>query len=132
MTTWSLIAVNRSAAEQTVKISTAMFDCEMDSYLFSEDTLPTDGSQIAASGKVSSEGGAYSIKIPAYSFSVLKSAEPASVDSETADSTAEQLTEGESTSEQVTEPGGCKSTAAPFAALALATAAAAVLGKKKD
>ena len=28
--TWSLIAVNRSAAEQTVKISTAMFDCEME------------------------------------------------------------------------------------------------------
>lgn len=132
---WTLIAVNRSAAEQTVNISTGMFDCEMDSYLFCEGKLPTDGSQIASDGKVSPTGGTYSITLPAYSFKVL-SGTPAS---------AEQTTDGQITDEQITDgqtetptqdapatEGGCKSLAAPVAAVAVATAAAVACKKKKE
>ena len=106
---WSLIAVNRSAAEQTVNISTDMFDCEMDSYLFSEDTLPTDGSQIAADGKVSPTDGVYSITLPAYSFKVLngKPAEEESGEEGTipTEETTEEVTGEvtEQTTEDVTE-----------------------------
>ena len=125
---YSLIAVNRSAAEQVVNISTGMFDCEMDSYLFAEDSLPSDGSQIASDGKVSSTDGVYSITLPAYSFRVLngKVAEQ--------EMTAEQTTEADATAEDetdATEQGGCKSLAAPVAALAVAAAAAFVVCKKK-
>ncbi|MBR5601073.1 MAG: hypothetical protein IKW24_00425, partial [Clostridia bacterium] len=118
-----------------VNISTGMFDCEMDSYLFCEGKLPTDGSQIASDGKVSPTGGTYSITLPAYSFKVL-SGTPAS---------AEQTTDGQITDEQITDgqtetptqdapatEGGCKSLAAPVAAVAVATAAAVACKKKKD
>ncbi len=115
---WSLIAVNRSAAEQTVNISTDLFDCEMDSYLFCESTLPTDGSQIASDGKVEATDGVYSITLPAYSFKVL-GGEP------------EEPPVSETETEQA-EQSGCKSLAAPVAALALATAAAVAVKKKKD
>lgn len=119
---WSLIAVNRSATEQVVNISTDMFDCEMDSYLFCEDTLPTDGSQIASDGKVEATDGVYSITLPAYSFRVLNGApdEPC------------VMPESESDGEQNEAQGGCKSLAAPVAALAVATAAAVAVKKKKD
>jgi hypothetical protein len=123
---WSLIAVNRSAAEQVVKISTDLFDCEMDSYLFSESTLPTDGSQIAADGKVNAENGTYSITLPAYSFKVLNGApdEPCVIPE--SDATAEEQSEPEEI-----EKSGCKSAAAPVAAL-IGAAALAVYKKKKE
>ncbi|MBQ2806185.1 MAG: carbohydrate binding domain-containing protein [Clostridia bacterium] len=121
--TWSLIAVNRSAAEQVVNISTSLFDCEMDSYLFAEDKLPTDGSQIKADGKVTATEGGYSITLPAYSFRVLNGKD--------ADAETESTVPAEGESEAPAE-GGCKSVAAPVAALAVATAAAVVCKKKKN
>ena len=121
--TWSLIAVNRSAAEQVVNISTSLFDCEMDSYLFAEDKLPTDGSQIASDGQVTATEGGYSITLPAYSFRVLNGKD--------ADAETESTVPAEGESEAPAE-GGCKSVAAPVAALAVATAAAVVCKKKKD
>ncbi len=120
--TWSLIAVNRSAAEQVVHISTSLFDCEMDSYLFAEDKLPTDGSQIKADGKVTATEGGYSITLPAYSFRVLNGKD--------ADAETESTVPAEGESEAPAE-GGCKSVAAPVAALAVATVAAAAVARKK-
>jgi len=120
---WSLIAVNRSAAEQVINISTSLFDCEMDSYLFAEDKLPTDGSQITSDGKVSPTEGVYSITLPAYSFRVLNGAPDEPCVMPGSDTETEQTGEAE---------GGCKSVAAPVAALAVATAAAVVCKKKKD
>ncbi len=121
--TWSLIAVNRSAAEQVVNISTSLFDCEMDSYLFAEDKLPTDGSQIASDGKVSPTEGVYSITLPAYSFRVLNGAPDEPCVMPGSDTETEQTGEAE---------GGCKSVAAPVAALSVATAAAVACKKKKE
>ena len=133
--TWSLIAVNRSAAEQVVNISTGMFDCEMDSYLFAEGKLPTDGSQIASDGKVNATDGVYSITLPAYSFKVLNGkGTDTGVDSEaqtSAPAEGETNEPAESETEAPSE-GGCKSVAAPVAALAVATAAAVVCKKKKE
>lgn len=123
--TWSLIAVNRSAAEQVVNIHTSL-DCEMDSYLFAEGALPTDGSQIAADGKVQATDGVYPVTLPAYSFKVLRGT-PA--EQEEMDSSVEVPTEQDGSSE---DNGGCKSLVAPVAALAVATAVAVVCKKKKD
>ena len=134
--TWSLIAINRSAAEQVVNISTGMFDCEMDSYLFSEGTLPTDGSQIVSDSKISPTEGVYSITLPAYSFRVLNGKDAdADTDTETSAPAADATTEPDQGSTEAPAKGGCKSVAAPGAALgalAVAAAAAVVCKKKKD
>ena len=70
---WSLILVNRSKYEHTVNISTNMFECEMNSYLFEESKLPDDGSQIVASDKVIPLNGVYNINLPPFSFKLLNS-----------------------------------------------------------
>ena len=69
---WSIIAVNRSDAEQTVKVNTPVTDT-MNLYLFSESALPTDNTNnmIPASGTVTPADGCYTVTIPAYSFTVL-------------------------------------------------------------
>ena len=69
---WSVITVNRSDAEQTVKVNTPVTDT-MNLYLFSESTLPTDNTNnmIPASGTVTPADGCYTVTIPAYSFTVL-------------------------------------------------------------
>lgn len=69
---WSIIAVNRSDAEQTVKVNTPVTDT-MNLYLFSESTIPTDNTNnmIPASGTVAPADGCYTVTIPAYSFTVL-------------------------------------------------------------
>ena len=119
---WSLIAVNRSAAEQTVRISASLFDCEMDTYLFSEASLPTDGSQIASDGKIGAENGTYTVTLPPYSFRVLNGKSD----------TAEVTTAQEQAGTQDENTSGCKSSAAPALALIGAAAAAVALGKKTD
>ena len=127
--TWTLIAVNRSAAEQTVKISTGMFDCEMNAYLFSEDTLPTDGSQIATDGKVAAENGVYTVTLPPYSFRVLNG-KPEEREQTTASSEQTEVQTETATETQAEVQSGCKSVTAPVAALIGAAAAAMALGKK--
>lgn len=122
---WSLIAINRSATEQVINIHTSL-DCEMDSYLFAEGKLPTDGSQIASDGKLSPTDGVYSVTLPAYSFKVLRGIPTAQ---EEMDSSAEVPAEQDSSPE---DNSGCKSLVAPVAALVVATAAAVACKKKKD
>ena len=125
--TWSMIAVNRSAAEQTVKISTSLFDCEMDTYLFCEDSLPTDGSQIRADGKISAQDGAYTVTLPPYSFRVLNG--KPEVTEQTGAQTEEQT---EAQTEGQSAQSSCKSAAVPVAALIGTAAAVVALGKKRN
>lgn len=129
---YSLIAVNRSAAEQVVNISTDMFDCEMDSYLFAEDKLPSDGSQIASDGKVTASDGVYSITLPAYSFRVLNGKAAEQETTAEQEITAEQSETAAQDETEAPAESGCKSLAAPVAALAVAAAAAVICKKKKD
>ena len=145
---WSVIAVNRSGAEQTLNISTGeTVGTVLNRYLFTESALPTDGTMIAASGRVAPTDGVYSFTVPANSFVVLSSigmseqdmtvetateTEPATeppvsaTEPETADSVSDTATEATS--------GGCKSSfagAAAIPALLTTVGAGVAAGKRK-
>ena len=145
---WSVIAVNRSGAEQTLNISTGKaVGTVLNRYLFTESALPTDGTMIAASGRVAPADGVYSFTVPANSFVVLSSigmseqdmtvetateTEPATeppvsaTEPETADSVSDTATEATS--------GGCKSSfagAAAIPALLTTVGAGVAAGKRK-
>lgn len=145
---WSVIAVNRSGAEQTLNISTGeAVGTMLNRYLFTESALPTDGTMIAASGRVAPVDGVYSFTVPANSFVVLSSigmseqdmtvetateTEPATeppvsaTEPETADSMSDTATEATS--------GGCKSSfagAAAIPALLTTVGAGVAVGKRK-
>ena len=145
---WSVIAVNRSGAEQTLNISTGeAVGTMLNRYLFTESALPTDGTMIAASGRVAPADGVYSFTVPANSFVVLSSigmseqdmtvetateTEPATeppvsaTEPETADSVSDTATEATS--------GGCKSSfagAAVIPALLTTVGAGVAAGKRK-
>ena len=145
---WSVIAVNRSGAEQTLNISTGeAVGTVLNRYLFTESALPTDGTMIAASGRVAPADGVYSFTVPANSFVVLSSigmseqdmtvetateTEPATeppvsaTEPETADSVSDTATEATS--------GGCKSSfagAAVIPALLTTVGAGVAAGKRK-
>lgn len=145
---WSVIAVNRSGAEQTLNISTGeAVGTVLNRYLFTESALPTDGTMIAASGRVAPTDGVYSFTVPANSFVVLSSigmseqdmtvetateTEPATeppvsaTEPETADSVSDTATEATS--------GGCKSSfagAAAIPALLTTVGTGVAAGKRK-
>lgn len=145
---WSVIAVNRSGAEQTLNISTGeAVGIMLNRYLFTESALPTDGTMIAASGRVAPTDGVYSFTVPANSFVVLSSigmseqdmtvetatetdlaTEPpvSATEPETADSVSDTATEATS--------GGCKSSfagAAAIPALLTTVGAGVAAGKRK-
>ena len=145
---WSVIAVNRSGAEQTLNISTGKaVGTVLNRYLFTESALPTDGTMISASGRVAPADGVYSFTVPANSFVVLSSigmseqdmtvetateTEPATeppvsaTEPETADSVSDTATEATS--------GGCKSSfagAAVIPALLTTVGAGVAAGKRK-
>ena len=145
---WSVIAVNRSGAEQTLNISTGeAVGTVLNRYLFTESALPTDGTMIAASGRVAPTDGVYSFTVPANSFVVLSSigmseqdmtvetateTDPATeppvsaTEPETADSVSDTATEATS--------GGCKSSfagAAVIPALLTTVGAGVAAGKRK-
>ena len=80
---WSLVVVNRSGAEQTVKISSSLFSGELESCLFSEGSLPTDGQLPSVTGKAVSDGGVYTVVVPANSFKVLSDIYSTSAPSDT-------------------------------------------------
>ena len=145
---WSVIAVNRSGAEQTLNISTGeAVGTVLNRYLFTESALPTDGTMIAASGRVAPADGVYSFTVPANSFVVLSSigmseqdmavetateTDPATeppvsaTEPETADSVSDTATEATS--------GGCKSSfagAAVIPALLTTVGAGVAAGKRK-
>ncbi len=145
---WSVIAVNRSGAEQTLNISAGeAVGTMLNRYLFTESALPTDGTMIAASGRVAPADGVYSFTVPANSFVVLSSigmseqdmtvetateTEPATeppvsaTEPETADSVSDTATEATS--------GGCKSSfagAAVIPALLTTVGAGVAAGKRK-
>lgn len=146
---WSLVAVNRSGAEQTVKVSAdaGALSTALRSYLFTEEALPADGSMIAAGGRVEPENGVYTFTVPAWSFVVLSNIdmteEEMTVDTETetaagTDAPADpSVTGGETldgtvagTDEPVTS-GGCQSTLSACVGVAAAAALLPVLRKKK-
>ena len=83
-------------------------------------------SRIAADGKVNAQNGTYSITLPAYSFKVLNGAPDEPCIMPESDATAEEQSEPEEI-----EKSGCKSAAAPVAAL-IGAAALAVYKKKKE
>lgn len=145
---WSVIAVNRSGAEQTLNISAGeAVGTMLNRYLFTESALPTDGTMIAASERVAPADGVYSFTVPANSFVVLSSigmseqdmtvetateTEPATeppvsaTEPETADSVSDTATEATS--------GGCKSSfagAAAIPALLTTVGAGVAAGKRK-
>ena len=102
---WSLLAVNRSGAEQTLNISTgSAIGTALTRYLFTEGALPSDGSMIAASGRVEPTDGVYTVTVPAYSFAVLSS-----VGMSEDDMTVE--TESESQNQSASEPADTASPA---------------------
>ncbi len=69
---WSIIAVNRSKAEQSLHIAAPVIDSMMKSYTYAEGVLPTDGSMIAAADKaVAPVDGMYSLTVPAEGIVVL-------------------------------------------------------------
>lgn len=145
---WSVIAVNRSGAEQTLNISTGeAVGTMLNRYLFTESALPTDGTMIAASGRVAPADGVYSFTVPANSFVVLSS-----IGMSEQDMTVETATETETATEppvSATEPetadsvsdaateatsGGCKSSfagAAAIPALLTTVGAGVAAGKRK-
>lgn len=145
---WSVIAVNRSGAEQTLNISTGeAVGTMLNRYLFTESSLPTDGTMIAASGRVAPTDGVYSFTIPANSFVVLSS-----IGMSEQDMTVETATETDPATEppvSATEPetvdsvsdtateatsGGCKSSfagAAVIPALLTTVGAGVATGKRK-
>ena len=74
---WSVFCVNRSAVSQTVRIRADAVGAAMKQYLFSEDTLPTDGNLPLSSGTAEPENGVYTLEIPAWSMVVLTEREDA-------------------------------------------------------
>lgn len=72
---WTLVAVNRSGAEQTVRIATGdAVGTALNRYLYAEDALPTDGSMIPASDRIQpTVDGTYTVTVPAYSCVLLSS-----------------------------------------------------------
>ncbi len=160
---WSIIAVNRSDAEQTLNIAASAIGSNLNRYAYVDGALPTDGSMIAAGEKVAPVDGKYTVKLPATSMVVLSN-----IDMSEADMTEGLPTTGETESDTdtdahtdaVTDPAasdttapaasdtdaststatvggadatddGCASAATIGASIALATAAALVLRKRR-
>ncbi len=70
---WSILAVNRSDAAQTITVSADAIGTNLQKYAFVDGTLPTDGRMIPASEKVAPVNGAYTLTLPAESLIVLSS-----------------------------------------------------------
>ncbi len=68
---WSIIAVNRSKAEQTLNIQAPAIGTRLESFTYAEGKLPTDGSMIAADALVTPAEGVYSLTVPAEGIVVL-------------------------------------------------------------
>ncbi len=140
---WSLVLVNRSEAEQTVTVGVGeAVTGRLNRYAYTESTLPTDGSMIAASGTVSPSDGQYTVTVPASGFLVLSNI--GMTDEEMAGTPGESTTDIIDGTDIVDDPaitnpktddteastGGCRSTLSVGAGVAV-TAAAVLLGRKK-
>ncbi len=68
---WSIIAVNRSAVEQTIHVTAPSIGTKLASSVYAEGILPTDGSMITPSATVTPAEGIYSLNIPAEGIVVL-------------------------------------------------------------
>ncbi len=147
---WSIIAVNRSDAEQTVNIKAEAIGTMMKQYVFAEGQLPTDGSMIAAEAAYSTPGDSrtYTVKLPATSFVVLSNIDMTEdeMTGDTTDVTDTKPAESDTMSESavltddassttpvggVDEPEtGCKSSVA-IGSVAMALAAVPFLRKRR-
>ncbi len=97
----SIITVNRSDAEQTVKVK-AGFGEDMNLYLFSQASLPTNNTNdmISPSKALASVDGVYTVTIPAYSFTVLSGIDEIDLPVEGGDETTSAETEPSEPSEE--------------------------------
>ncbi len=70
---WSIIAVNRSEAAQTLNIKADAVGTMMKQYIYADGQLPTDGSMIGAEAQSirPQEDAGYCVSVPAQSFIVL-------------------------------------------------------------
>ncbi len=153
---WSILAVNRSDAAQTVNISVGegtVTGC-LDRYTFAEGALPTDGSMIAPSGTVAPSNRCYTVEVPACSFVVLSSigmtedemngtsnetgtagSTGETADTPTNDTTAGPIGDtavpGEDTTVAEVTKGGCASAVGLAAPALLSLPAVCLLSKKK-
>ncbi len=102
---YSIITVNRSDAEQTVKVN-ASFAENMNFYLFSESTLPTDNTNnmIPASKAIAPSDGGYTVTIPAYSFTVLSNVDEITLPVEGEETTPSESDTSEGPPEPSSEP----------------------------
>lgn len=90
---WSVIAVNRSQAEQTLVLSAAQINSDLNIYAFEEGKLPTDGSMITPSALARNKDGVYTVTIPKNGFYVMSNIqELIEVEEET--TVEEQITDG--------------------------------------
>ncbi len=146
---WSIVAVNRSDAAQTLRISASAIGTAMNTYTYAEGTLPTDQSMIAAGGRISPADGTYTVTLPATSMILLSNIHmtEAELESESKTETeAETETTGEETDEStsstsstattggVDEPSdtGCASVVSGAALTLSAAAAAVALRRRKE
>ena len=142
---WTLVAVNRSDAEQTVKVSSTLMDVPMNVYTYAEDSLPdsTKNDMIAASGIAVPESGVYTITLPPYCFKVLSNIEEVDLpETETAGQGSESETLTPSAPADTSTPvdtdadtkpsAGCASvTLAPLGVTVSAGALAALIARKR-
>ncbi len=136
---WSIIAVNRSDAAQSVNISAPAIGTVLQRSELTAATLPTDGSMVAPTATATPKDGVYSIDMPAESIVVLSSIGMSEEEMEIPSIEWEPPSETEDTSSSATVGGadapaeGCSSAAGFGAALTLSAVAAAVtLTKKKE
>ncbi len=101
---WSILAVNRSEAAQTVNVKADAIGTCLKSYTMTESTLPTDGSMIAAAdSRVIPVGGIYTVELPALSVVVLSSMDMTEEEM-TVPETGEQPSETNADTAPTTEP----------------------------
>ncbi len=144
---WSIIAVNRSDAAQTLIVKADAIGTMMNLYTYADGELPTDGSMIAAQAQrvqpEASDG--YRFTVPAESFVVLSNIdmtekEMAIPETETSESSSESNTdiengtEAEEKTETTTDPAdsGCASLLGGAAVLAALPATALLYRRKRN
>ncbi len=139
---WSILAVNRSNAEQTVTVAAPAIDGVMKSYTYLDGKLPQDGTMIAATDAlVTPTDGAYTLTLPAESFLVLSDMEVSEEDLKETETTAQETVSEESTEapasgepvapDTIEPDSGCSSTISAAVALPAAVVAAGVVLKRK-
>ncbi len=144
---WSIVAVNRSDAAQTVRVKADAIGTALKQYTYADGALPTDGSMLAAAGTATPADGTYTVELPAEAVVVLSSigmteeeltARPTDTTPTESDAASDSDAASESTSSTAPIGGedapaeGCQSAVSAGAlALAVAGAALTLSGRRK-